>query len=629
MRALKKFRFFIHEFDHVRRKYLFSAAFSDAAIQEPTAIKDPVSSFPKATIEFHLQELLKKCAREKSSVEGKAFHGKIIQLGLQLDVWISNILINMYSKCGDVSCARQVFDEMSVRSLVSWNTMIGSYIQNKNEQDDALKLFVKMRRETNEFSEFTVSGVVCACSSNSAISECTQLHAFAVKTATISNVFVGTALLDVYGKNGLIEEACHIFRLLPEKTDITWSSMISGLVQNELHEEALAFFHKTQILGLENNQFSLSAVISACAGLTALIEGKQIHAIIAKIGFSTNMYISSSLIDMYAKCGIIVEAYSIFTDANEKNVVLWNAIISGFSRHACSTEAMILFEKMQQTGISPNEVTYISIMTACGHKGLIENGRRYFNQMEKEHNILPNIYHYSCMVDILSRGGKVNEAKALIDEMPFVASASMWGSILASCRSQQGNNIELAELAAARLFEIEPDNAGNHVLLSNTYAANKKWEEVAKTRMGLKESEAKKERGKSWIEVKAKVHTFMVGERSHCRIVEIYERLEDLLEEMKKKGGYGIGAEHDLHDLEDNRKRELLRHHSEKLAFTFGLMSLPNGVAIRIMKNLRICGDCHSFMKMASKITEREIVVRDTNRFHHFKDGFCSCAEFW
>ena len=350
------------------------------------------------------------------------------------------------------------------------------------------------------------------------------------------------------------------------------------------------------------------------------------HALLFKTGFGLNIYIVSSLIDMYSKCGSIEEAYTMFQDMEDRNTVLWNAMISGFSRHALSLEVMILFEKMQQAGMLPSEVAYISVLTACSHMGLVESGKKYFNLMITEHNVSPNVVHYACMVDIFGRSGLILEAHNLIEDMPFEATASMWGSLLASCRIH--GNLDLAKIAAKHLSEIEPNNAGNLILLSNIYAANNKWEEVARTRKLLKESELKKERGKSWIEIKDKVHSFMVGERAHPRIAEIYSKLDQLVEKLRMMG-YKAEIAHDLHYVEESRKDELLRHHSEKLALTFGLMCLPSNAPIRIMKNLRICGDRHSFMKIASRCLGREIIVRDTKRFHHFKNGFCSCREFW
>ncbi|KAK1379207.1 Pentatricopeptide repeat-containing protein [Heracleum sosnowskyi] len=546
---------------------------------------------------FHLsrlQNIVQTCAENRAITQGIASHSQIIQLGHQSDTLTSNMLINMYSKCGLLNQARHVFDQMPERSPVSWNTIIGAYTQNGSESE-AFRLFMHMQREAaSEFSEFTVSSVLCACAAKCAVLECKQLHAFSLKASIDSNSFVATALVDVYAKCNLIRDSILVFESMSEKSDVMWSSMVAGYVQNEFFEEAILLFHRSRVTGLEHNQYIFSSVISACAALASLIEGNQVHAVLHKSEF--------------------------------KNVVLWNAMISGFSRHACSIQVMVLFEKMQQMCLRPNEVTYVSVLSACGHMGMVEKGRKYFDMMTKEHNVSPNVYHYSCMVDVLGRKGLINEAKDLIDDMPFDATASMWGSLLASCRVY--GNVELAEVAAKQLFEIEPHNAGNHVLLSNVYAADKRWEDVASARKLLKDSEAKKERGKSWIASKDKVHTFMVGERSHPKISEIYSKLEDLLEEMKKLG-YKGETKHDLHNVEDYRKEQLLWHHSEKLALAFGLLYLPSCAPIRIMKNLRICGDCHLFMKLASSITGRKIIVRDNNRFHHFGNGSCSCGEFW
>lgn len=592
--------------------------------QSPT-LEDLVYASARVAHVSSLHEMLQLFARTRVPMKGKACHAQVICVGLQADIITANMLIAMYAKCGLVDCARKVFDKMPERSLVSWNTMIGSLAQNGEEQE-ALSLFVEMQREGNSFSEFTVSSVLCACAAKCAMFECKQLHAFAIKAAMDFNVFVGTALLDVYAKCNLIKDAIWVFECMPEKSAVTWSSMVAGYVQNELYEEALVLFRKAQMMGLEQNQFTISSIICACAGLAALIEGNQVHAVLCKTGLGTDIYVASSLINMYARCGCIQEAYIVFQGVEEKSIVLWNAVISGFGRHAHSLEAMILFEKMQQTGICPNKVTYIAVLSACSHMGLVEKGKKYFNLMTREHSLSPDVLHYSCMVDIFGRAGQIHEAYNLIKNMPFDATASIWGSLLSSCRVY--GNLELAEVAAKQLFELEPHNAGNHVLLSNIYAANKKWKEVARARKLLNESEVKKERGKSWIGIKDKVHSFMVGERNHPKIAEIYSKLDNLIEELEKLD-YKAETAHDLHYVEEGRKQELLRHHSEKLALTFGLMCLPSNVPIRIMKNLRICGDCHSFMKLTSSFTGREIIVRDTNRFHHFKNGYCSCGDFW
>ncbi|XP_074297167.1 pentatricopeptide repeat-containing protein At5g04780, mitochondrial [Silene latifolia] len=576
---------------------------------------------------MYLQNVLQYCARNSLMAEGKACHAQIIRAAVTIDTVTNNMLINMYCKCGLIKPARQVFDQMPERSLISWNTIIGAYAKNGRE-DEALSLFVKMQRAVvqDPVSGFTVSSVLCACAAKCAILECRQLHAFAVKKALHSNVYVGTALVDVYSKCNLMREASCLFESLEEKSDVTWSSMIAGYVRNELYWEALRLYCRGQASGLGQNQFTVSCLLSACAGLAALVQGNQVHCVVQKAGVGASIYVSSALIDMYAKCGSIKESYRVFSDLENKNLVSWNAMISGFSRHGRCLQVRILFEKMQQKGVFPNEVSYLSVLSACGHMGLVEEGRKYFRLMVEQHRLSQNVFHYSCLVDILSRAGLIYDAYNVIRTMPFEATASMWGSLLGACKN--AGNLELGEIAAKHLFEIEPTNAGNHVLLSSIYAANKKWKEVAESRQVLRESEAVKERGKSWIEIKHQVHAFMAGEREHPKTREIYSKLDEVMEEMAKLG-YKVETGHDVHDVDESTKAELLRHHSEKLALAFGLMTLRSGVPIRIIKNLRICGDCHSFMKYASKTTHREILVRDVNRFHHFTDGYCSCGDFW
>lgn len=574
---------------------------------------------------FTLHELLQLCAKRRSLLVGKSCHGLAIHFGLVTDTVTCNILINLYTKCGQNDCARRVFDAMSVRSIISWNTMIAGYTHNR-EDVEALKLFSRMHREGTQMTEFTLSSTLCACAAKYAIIECKQLHTIAIKLALDSSSFVGTAFLDVYAKCNMIKDACWVFENMPEKTSVTWSSLFAGFVQNGLHEEVLCLFQSTQREGMQLTEFTVSSILSTCASLALIIEGTQVHAVIVKHGFHRNLFVATSLVDVYAKCGQIEKSYEVFADMEEKNVVLWNAMIASFSRHAHSWEAMILFEKMQQVGIFPNEVTYLSILSACSHTGLVEEGRHYFNLLLSDRTAEPNVLHYSCMVDVLGRSGKTDEAWKLLDKMPFEPTASMWGSLLGSSRIHK--NIILARIAAEQLFRLEPENGGNHVLLSNVYAASGNWENVVVARKYLRDSGAKKEMGRSWIEAKGKIHVFVAGEREHPGITDVYNKLEEIYHEMRKIS-HRANTQCDLHDVHADQKEELLKHHSEKLAFAFGLISLPPNIPITIYKNLRICGDCHSFMKIVSCITERQVIVRDINRFHHFKDGSCSCGDFW
>ncbi|KAI9125419.1 hypothetical protein K1719_004035 [Acacia pycnantha] len=544
MKFFRRFRRFCDSFGfsiHSRQLSVITEAKSELSkVKEAVRVDADVARI--STLHY----LIQLCAKTQSLMEGSSCHAQTIRIGFEIDILTSNMLINMYSKCGLVDKAFRKFSEMPEKSLVSWNTMIGSLTRN-GEELQALTLFIKMQREGTSCNEFSISSVLCACSTKCAIVECIQLHGFAIKASMDSNVFVGTALIDVYAKCSSIKDANQVFQNMTERS------------------------------------------------LSTLIEGKQVHAMSSKLGFDSNTYIVASLIDMYAKCGCIKEAYLVFQCVEKRSIVLWNAMISGFARHACALEAMILFEKLQQIGFFPDDVTYLSVLNSCSHMGLHEEGRKYLKLMVRQHNHSPNVIHYSCMVDILGRAGLVHEAYELMERMPFDATTSMWGSLLASCR--KCGDIELAEVAAKHLFEMEPNNAGNHILLSNIYAANKQWEEVARARKLLRDSDLKKER-------------------------------DNLIEELKK-AGYKVETNHDLHDLEEGTKQVLLRYHSEKLALALGLMCLPYNVPIRIMKNLRICGDCHTFMKLTSKFASRDIIIRDINRFHHLKDGICSCGDFW
>ncbi|KAK8450112.1 hypothetical protein SEVIR_7G310000v4 [Setaria viridis] len=448
---------------------------------------------------FALHALLQLCAKRRCLLIGKGCHGLAIHLGLASDTITCNILINLYTKCGMNDCARHVFDAMPFRSVVSWNTMIAGYTCNGDDLQ-ALKLFSKMHQEGQHMSEFTLSSTLRACAAKFATIECKQLHTIAIKLAFDSNSFVGTAVLDVYAKCNMINDACLVFEKISEKTAVTWSTFFAGLVQNGLHEDALRLFQSSQREGVQLTEFTLSAILSTCASLALMIEGIQLHAVIFKYGFHSNLFVASSLVDVYARCGQIEEAYLIFVDMKHKNVVVWNAMITSFTRHGNFWEAMILFEKMHQSGISPNEVTYLSMLSVCGHAGLVEEARCYFSLLISDQSVKPNVVHYSCMVDVLGRSGKTDEAWELIQQMPFEPTASMWGSLLGSCRKYR--NIGLARIAAEQLFKLEPENGGNHALLSDVYAAGGSWENAVLARKHLNNRGAKKDVGSSWIYTK-------------------------------------------------------------------------------------------------------------------------------
>eukprot|EP01018_Ginkgo_biloba_P033238 Gb_27958 [translate_table: standard] len=540
-----------------------------------------------------IASVLPACAHSKDLQQGKDIHDYITRHGFELDGFVGNALVDMYSKCGSVECARQVFDAMSQRDVVSWNAMIAGYAQN-GQGDDALTLFRQMQLEDIK-----------------------------------PNVVSWTGMIAGFAQNGQGDKALKLFHQMQlagvKPNVISWTAMIAGYAQNGNGEEALKLFQQMQLAGVKPNSVTIASVLPACAHLAALQQGKGIHGYIVRSGFESDIAVGSALVAMLSKCGCIENACQVFDTMLEKDAVAFNAMITGYAMHGHGENALTLFYHMQQAGIKPDHVTFTGVLSACSHAGLVDEGWQYFDHMS-EYCITPTVEHYACMVDLLGRAGHLDEAESFINKMPLEPIASIWGALLGACRIHR--NIEVGERAAAHLFELEPDNAGNYVLLSNIYAAACRWKDVGKVRKMLKYKGLKKRPGCSWIEVRNRVHTFIIEDKSHPQMQEIYAMLESLAAQMKK-AGYLPDMNSVLHDIEVEEKEYSLCGHSEKLAIAFGLLNTRPGTPLRIIKNLRVCGDCHNATKFISKIVGREIIVRDVNRFHRFNDGLCSCRDYW
>jgi pentatricopeptide repeat protein len=344
------------------------------------------------------------------------------------------------------------------------------------------------------------------------------------------------------------------------------------------------------------------------------------------MGLEENVYVGTSIVDMYSKCGRVEMASRAFRKIKEKNILSWSAMITGYGMHGRGQEALEIFTEMKRSGLRPNYITFISVLAACSHAGLLDEGRYWYNAMKQEFGIEAGVEHYGCMVDLLGRAGCLDEAYSLIKEMKVKPDAAIWGALLSACRIHK--NVELAEMSVKRLFELDASNSGYYVLLSNIYAEARMWKDVERIRLLVKTRRIEKPPGYSSFELKGKIYLFYVGDKSHPQHIEIYSYLEKLLERMQE-AGYVPNTGSVLHDLDEEEKESALRIHSEKLAVAFALMnSVPRSV-IHIIKNLRVCSDCHTAMKFITKITEREIIIRDLQRFHHFKDGLCSCRDYW
>ncbi|KAG0499382.1 hypothetical protein HPP92_004073 [Vanilla planifolia] len=431
----------------------------------------------------------------------------------------------------------------------------------------------------------------------------------------------------MYGKISKVEYSRKVFDRMVFRDVISWNSLITSYSQNGLANEAIELYEDMEKCeGLKPVQGTLASILPACSHLGALRKGMKVHGQAIKVGLHLDVFVGTCLIDMYAKCGRLADAMTLFLTIPRSSSGPWNAIIAGHGIHGHGNKALELFSQMEQQGIHPDHITFVSLLSACSHAGLFQPGEEYFQLMKSKYNIEPMVKHYACIVDLLGRSGHLESAYKLIQNMPLQPDAGVWGALLAACRIH--GNVELGRLASTFLFEIDPKNVGYYVLLSNLYAKDGEWKGVNQVRALARQRELFKVPGWSSIEVNGQMNLFFTGSQSHPRYEEMYQKLVTLLAKMKNLG-YIPDSSFVLQDVEDDEKEHILTNHSERLAIAFGIISTSERSALHIFKNLRICGDCHNATKYITRITEREIIVRDSNRFHHFKDGSCSCQDHW
>lgn len=435
-----------------------------------------------------------------------------------------------------------------------------------------------------------------------------------------------TAMVSACARCGDVGFARELFDEMPQRDPIAWNAMIAGYAQCGKSREALNLFHLMQMEGVRVNEVSMVSVLSACSHLGALDQGRWAHAYIERNKLRMTVTLGTALIDMYAKCGNMNKAMEVFLGMKEKNVYTWSSALGGLAMNGFGEKCLELFSFMNKEGVHPNEVTFVSVLRGCTVVGLVEEGRQHFDSMKKLYGIEPQLEHYGCIVDLYGRAGRLDEALNFINSMPMKPHAGAWGALLNASRMYK--NMEIGELASRKIVELEAKNHGAYVLLSNIYADSKLWDGVSNVRRTMKAKGVRKLPGCSVLEVDGEVHEFLVGDKSHPR----YDEIEAMLGEISRRlklAGYVANTNPVLFDIEEEEKEDALCKHSEKVAIAFGLISLKEGVPIRIVKNLRVCWDCHDVTKMISKLFNREIIVRDRNRFHHFQDGECSCKGYW
>lgn len=441
------------------------------------------------------------------------------------------------------------------------------------------------------------------------------------------DVVASTVMISCYLDQGLVDKAINTFSLVKTYDTVCWTAMIDGLVRNGETNKALKLFRKMQREGVSANHVTVVCILTACAQLGALELGKWVHSYIDKYDIEINHLVGSALINMYSRCGSIDEAERIFYALQKRDVTTYNSLIVGFSLNGKSVEAVQVFQRMVSEGIKPSNITFTSVLNACSHGGLLDLGFEIFDSMTVGYGIEPEIEHYGCMVDLLGRVGHVEEAYKFISSMKLPPDRVIWGSLLSACNNHK--KFELGERVAEILASRGEADSSTFILLSNMYASWGKWEQAASLRAKLKELGVEKEPGCSSVEVQNEVHEFILGDIRHPQREAIYKKLEELNQILYLKG-YSPDTESLPQDIDDQEKRWALSIHSERLALCYGLVvSTEPQTTIRVVKNLRICNDCHAFMKLVAEITGREIIVRDRKRFHHFKKGVCSCGDYW
>ncbi|XXG73783.1 hypothetical protein AAC387_Pa07g2630 [Persea americana] len=575
--------------------------------------------------QYTYPSVLRTCTSLGALDLGEQIHSQIVKTGFEQNIYVCSVLIDMYAKCGRLSIAREILERLTEEDVVSWTAMIAGYAQHEFFVE-ALRLFEEMQSIGIRPDNIGFSSALSACAGIQALEQGLQIHAQAVVAGYSMDLSIGNSLVSLYARCGRIKEAYSAFEMIEAKDEVSWNGLISGFAQSGHCEEALQVFAEMNRECVRANLFTFGSAISASANIAEIKQGKQIHGRMIKTSYDSEIEASNVLITLYSKCGNIDDAKREFYEMPERNEVSWNAMITSYSQHGFGIEALKLFEQMKQQGCKPNHVTFVGVLSACSHVGLVNEGLNYFKSMSEEHSVLPRPEHYVCVVDILGRAGLLDHARKFIEAMPIKPNAMVWRTLLSACTIHK--NMMIGEFAAQHLLELEPFDSATYVLLSNIYAVARKWDLRDKVRQMMKERGVKKEPGRSWIEIKNSVHAFFVGDRLHPLADKIYEFLEDL-----NKRAAEIGYVQDryslLHDIEQEQKDPTVFIHSEKLAVSFSLISLSPEIPIRIIKNLRVCNDCHNWMKFISRITRRSVVVRDAHRFHHFEGGVCSCGDYW
>ncbi|XP_024540201.1 pentatricopeptide repeat-containing protein At4g02750 [Selaginella moellendorffii] len=599
-----------------------------------------------------------------------------------------NSMIAAYAQHGDLYESRKLFDTIPEKNTVSWNSMIAGYAQNAFSKE-ALKLFKAMDLQGFQPNKVTFVSALDAAGNLGALPEGSAIHEevlehdcetdTAVATALINffgkcrmvaksreifnssaiqrNTVTWTTMISVYAHNGFLDEAQKLFDVAPrpstvtwnvlmaaycqsgdphqvqaifdrmrDRDDVSWSTLVGAYAQSNQHRTSMELFKKMDVEGYKPTRFTFMSVVDACGKLSALREGRVLHSSIMNSALKWDVVLQNGIVNMFGRCGSVEESSSAFQEMLQRDAVSWSIMISAFAHNGHGAEALETFLAMNLDGQTPDELTFVSILSVCAHAGLLRDARGHLVDMVGDYALVPGLDHYVCLVDLLCRSGRLGAAEELVETMPYEPHGSAWLTLLAACKMQ--GDLKRGARVGKSFLATDPDTSAPYALLSSIYAEAKRVNEMRIVRKAMEERGIKKQAGCSYIEVHDRVHEFKAGEVSHPRHRDI---LYELMQIQRKMVEAGCVRDTRLvsYDLEEEEKENLLTYHSEKLAIGLGLVTTRPGTELRVVKNLRVCSDCHTAIKFISRICGRRIVVRDCNRFHHFEDGVCSCNDYW
>ncbi|KAL9295960.1 Pentatricopeptide repeat-containing protein chloroplastic [Arabidopsis thaliana] len=567
--------------------------------------------------EVSMTSIIAASGRLSNLLAGMELHAYVIKHGWDSNLQVGNTLIDMYSKCNLTCYMGRAFLRMHDKDLISWTTVIAGYAQNDCHVE-ALELFRDVAKKRMEIDEMILGSILRASSVLKSMLIVKEIHCHILRKGLLDTV-IQNELVDVYGKCRNMGYATRVFESIKGKDVVSWTSMISSSALNGNESEAVELFRRMVETGLSADSVALLCILSAAASLSALNKGREIHCYLLRKGFCLEGSIAVAVVDMYACCGDLQSAKAVFDRIERKGLLQYTSMINAYGMHGCGKAAVELFDKMRHENVSPDHISFLALLYACSHAGLLDEGRGFLKIMEHEYELEPWPEHYVCLVDMLGRANCVVEAFEFVKMMKTEPTAEVWCALLAACRSHSEK--EIGEIAAQRLLELEPKNPGNLVLVSNVFAEQGRWNDVEKVRAKMKASGMEKHPGCSWIEMDGKVHKFTARDKSHPESKEIYEKLSEVTRKLEREVGYVADTKFVLHNVDEGEKVQMLHGHSERIAIAYGLLRTPDRACLRITKNLRVCRDCHTFCKLVSKLFRRDIVMRDANRFHHFESG--------